>query len=372
MNKVKIISVISAILLCFMFTVNVTASKINGISAEAAILMVAETGEVVYSKKSDVRMPMASTTKIMTAITVIEKCDTDMLFAIPKEACGIEGSSAYLKQGEKFTIKELLYALMLSSANDAATALAIATAGSIKDFSALMNEKAEDMGLKNTHFTNPHGLDDAEHYSSASDLAVIMAYAMKNELFREITATKTYTCTSEGNESRVFVNHNKLLNIYEDCNGGKTGFTKRCGRCLVSSAERNGLELICVTLNAPNDWQDHISMLDHGFESFEKLSLVSSGQYSYTLPVINGSQNYVKATAQPCDVIINKNNTDSIKAVCELDRFYYADIEKGEVLGNIVFYQGNKEIAKSKITAEKSVKSIKYKNFFQRILEIFR
>lgn len=341
------------------------------ISAQAAVLIAVHNGELLYSKNADKRLPMASTTKIMTAITVIENCDINRVVTIPKEACGIEGSSAYLKEGEKLTVKELLYALMLASANDSAVALAIAISGSCEAFVELMNSNAKELDLKNTHFVNPHGLDDAQHYSSANDLAKIMIYAMKNPIFREITNSKSYVCTSKGNEERVFSNHNKLLNMYKPCVGGKTGFTKRCGRSLVSYARSNKVEIVCVTLNAPDDWNDHVSLYNSGFDMFEHIDLILKDEHCYELPVVNGEKDYVKAIAEPCSVIINKNAESCIKAERILKRFYYAGIEKGECLGYTVFYQNGKEIAKSRIISEETVYAIKYKTLFQRILSVF-
>ncbi|MBR5514946.1 MAG: D-alanyl-D-alanine carboxypeptidase [Clostridia bacterium] len=373
MKITKIFCIILSLLQVFCITVN--ANLINrgiSLSAKASVLMRSDNNEVISCINGDMRLPMASTTKIMTAIVVLEKAkDIEALYKIPGEACGIEGSSAYLRLGESLSIKELLYALMLSSANDAAVALAICISNSVEDFAGLMNKKAAQLGLKNTHFTNPNGLDNDEHYTTANDLALIMAYAMKNPIFCEITATKTYKCTSKGNEERYFSNHNKLLDIYKGCVGGKTGFTKRSGRCLVSCAQKNGVELVCVTLNAPDDWNDHCALFDYGFGCFQRITLVSKGQYCYTLPVINGEKENVLAYAMPCEVIINTKSKKAVKAVCELKHFYFADIEKGELLGRILFLQDGKVIAESDVIASSSVKSIEYKNLFQRLISLF-
>lgn len=373
MNFLKIISVFLAVaVLQPMFSLFSFAEEATGISAESAVLILADTGEVIISRAPNKRMPMASTTKIMTAISVIENFDIARTLTIPKEAEGVEGSSAYLRAGERYTVTELLYALMLSSANDAAVALAVGCGGSIEDFAEIMNDKACDLGLSDTHFSNPHGLDAKEHYSTAYDLALIMAYAMKNETFRTVTASGSYTCSSKGNESKVFYNHNKLLDRYQWCTGGKTGFTKLCGRCLVSSAEKDGVELICVTLNASDDWNDHEKMFEAGFERYQRIELVSEDGILYSLPTVNGEKERVKAFAKPCDAVIERDDSRYIKTVTELERFYYADIKKGQRLGSIVFYQGEKEIARSDIIATEEVKELKYKNFFWRILSVFK
>ena len=212
----------------------------------------------------------------MTALVVCELIPLDQAVSIPKNAVGTEGSSVYLQEGEILTIKELLAALLLESANDAAAALAIVTAGSIENFAKKCNEKAAELGLKSSNFTNPHGLYDENHYTTAYDLAIITAYALKEPTIREIVATKKLQIplgitehNPFGQGTRYLKNHNKMLSTYEGAIGVKTGFTKKSGRCLVSAAEKNGLTLIAVTLNAPDDWKDHTAMLDFGFENFE-------------------------------------------------------------------------------------------------------
>jgi len=213
-------------------------SYASDISAKHFALIEAESGDIIYERSGSDMAPMASTTKIMTAILAIEHGRLDKSVTVPKEATGIEGSSIYLKEGERLTLEELLYALMLESANDAAIVIAIEIGGSVDSFVDMMNAKAKELGLESTHFTNPHGLDDEEHYTTATDLARLAAYAMKNPVFEEITATKKRIIPLLDDGSRVLINHNKLLRLYEGTVGVKTGFTKRSGRCLVSCAER--------------------------------------------------------------------------------------------------------------------------------------
>lgn len=234
------------------------------VSAKHAILLDAVNGEVLWEKDADTPAPMASTTKIMTAITIIETLPLDTEVSVPKEAVGTEGTSAYFKEGERLTVSNLLHALLLSSANDAAVTLAIACDGSEAAFVARMNRLATDLSLKDTHFANPHGLPAEEHYTTARELALLSAYAMNNPVFAHIVAKKSYTChTSLG--VRTFQNHNKLLSFSKDAVGIKTGFTKTSGRCLVGAAKRDGTLLISVTLAAPNDWNDHTALFHHGF-----------------------------------------------------------------------------------------------------------
>ena len=229
---------------------------------------------------------MASTTKIMTALVAIENCPIDKMVTVSPEAVGVEGSSVYLKANEKISMESLLYALLLSSANDAAAAIAYEVAGGIPEFAELMNEKAKSLGLENTHFANPHGLDDAEHYTTARELALIARAALENETFSKIVSTKKKTISiHDGEESRLLVNHNRLLFEYDDVVGVKTGYTKKCGRTLVSAAEKDGVHLIAVTLSDGNDWVDHRAMLDYGYEKIECVTLCKAGDFRRTLHV---------------------------------------------------------------------------------------
>lgn len=261
--------VLSFILLLLCFSgVSLSVSAAPEVSAQAAVVMEQESGRILYQKNAAAKLPMASTTKIMTALVALEEGNCTDTVKISDTAAGTEGSSMYLEAGEVMTLEELLYGLMLSSGNDAAVAIA-EHFGGMDSFVGLMNQKAEAMGAKNTHFANPNGLPDDTHYSTAEDMARITAHAMENPRFAEIVGTKTYRIQGEGKAyPRVLTNHNKLLTMYEGCIGVKTGFTKAAGRCLVSAARRNDMTLICVTLNAPNDWSDHSNLYDHLFETY--------------------------------------------------------------------------------------------------------
>jgi len=261
-------------------------------SAASAVLYDATSEQFLALSSPDVRRPMASTTKIMTALVVLEKCTLSEYVTVASEAVGVEGSSIYLFAGEQITVETLLYGLLLSSANDAAAALAIHTAGSIAAFADLMNERAAAMGLSDTHFANPHGLHDEAHYTTARELALIAAEAMKNEVFSKIVATKRYSAPQIGTDAcRLFLNHNRLLRSYEDAVGVKTGYTRAGGRCLVSAARRDGLCLIAVSLNDGNDWRDHAALLDWGFAEYTAFTPVPP---SLSLPVVGGEQGYRK------------------------------------------------------------------------------
>ena len=252
--------------LIFSLLLTQNASAVD-LSARAAVLIDGKSGKVLFEKNKDERLPMASTTKIMTGLLACESKKMKKTVTVSPVASGTEGSSLWLEPGEKQTLENLTYGLMLRSGNDAAVAIAEYLGGSIDAFALLMNERAKKIGVKNTGFKNPNGLDAEGHFTSAYDLALISREAMKNKTFRKIVSTKNKTIPWESSEwDRSLTNHNKMLWRYEGCNGIKTGFTKKSGRCLVTSAKRGKTELICVTLNAPDDWNDHTKMLDYGFE----------------------------------------------------------------------------------------------------------
>ena len=266
--------------------------SVSAISAEKAILLDAQTGRVIYERNADQQSLIASTTKIMTALVVCEQTNVLDRVRIPKEAVGIEGSSLYLREGEVLTVQELLYGLMLHSGNDAAVALAIYCGGTVEGFAQLMNDEAARIGLKNTHFVNPHGLDAPNHYSTARDLALLAAYAMENPLFRQTVSTRTVTVGA-----RSLHNHNKLLWQVEGADGVKTGYTKAAGRILVSSATREGRRLVAVTINAPDDWADHAALLNDGFSRYTVRQIVTAGECLGTVEIEGGESSYAQLLA---------------------------------------------------------------------------
>ena len=303
------------------------------VSARGAVLMEADSKSIVFEKDAHVRLPMASTTKIMTALVAIENGQLDKTVKIPDTAVGVEGSSVYLKAGEELTLEELLYAVLLESANDAATAVAIEVGGSVENFARMMNEKARSLGLSDTHFTNPHGLDNEEHYTTASDLAVIAASALENDTFAKIVST--YKTTIPGSDyDRVLVNHNRLLKTYSGSVGVKTGYTKRSGRCLVSAAERDGVRLVAVTLSDPGDWKDHTAMLDYGFSLLKCAKICDSDGLVYDIPVSGGSTETVRAaTNGKFSVTVPKDSR--VTATVEARRFLWAPVRQGDYVGKV-------------------------------------
>ncbi len=246
-------------------------------NSTAEIIMDANSKRILHSKNINEKKYMASTTKILTAITVIEHCNISSIITVDKKTTGIEGSSIYLKEGEKLSVKDLLFGLMLRSGNDCAETLARYVSGSNEEFATLMNNTAKKIGANNSNFVNPHGLHDDNHYTTAYDLALISSYAMKNPVFREIVSTKKTKIPNDKNEyDRVLINKNKMLTTFDGANGIKTGFTKKAGRCLVTSCVRDGLELICVVLNCPPMFERSKELLSQSYENYKNYKLVES------------------------------------------------------------------------------------------------
>ena len=309
------------------------------LSAKSALLMEADSGRVLWAHGADEPLPMASTTKIMTALVALELAAPDTAIPIPASAVGVEGSSVYLVEGEVRTLEELLYALLLESANDAAAAIAIGLSGSIEDFAKEMNATAVRLGLSSTHFTNPHGLSDEEHYTTAYELALITQAALRIPLIAEIVATRKFSIphpTADG--VRVLINHNRLLRTYEGCIGVKTGFTKQSGRCLVSAAERDGVRLIAVTLHASDDWKDHAAMLDYGFSICTSVSLAEIDAYRIPLPLVGSKDGYVLVHNKDALRITLPTSHGPIRSVVELARFDYAPLPAAATVGRVRFF----------------------------------
>lgn len=307
------------------------------ISAQSAALLCADTGEFLYEKNADSHMLIASTTKIMTAIVVIECCDLDEEVLIDTEWCNIEGSSMYLEAGKTYTVLELLTGMMITSGNDAATALACYVSGSETEFAQLMNSKAQELGLHNTSFENPHGLDGEMQYSSARDMAVLAAYCMEDEVFSEIVSKKTADIGEI-----TFVNHNKLLWNCEGCIGVKTGYTIAAGRTLVSCCERNGMRLICVTLSAPDDWNDHMKLYDWAYSAY-KLASFRKEAFDVQIPAVSGINDFATVSVENDIIFLTDSNT-AVSVELELPRFLFAGGLQGEKIGIIRVYS-NGELA---------------------------
>ncbi len=321
-----------------------TPCTASAVSAQQAIVMDGQTGQVLYEKSPDRQALIASTTKIMTALIVCEQCNVLDRMEIPKEAVGIEGSSMYLREGEVLTVQELLYGLMLQSGNDAAVALAIYCGGTVSDFAELMNDKAHRLGMENTHFVNPHGLDAPDHYSTARDMAVLAAYAMNNPIFARTVSAKTVTVGQ-----RYLRNHNKLLWQVEGADGVKTGFTKAAGRILVSSAVRQGRRLIAVTINAPDDWNDHKKLLEQGFSEYTPQTLVQQGEVLGTLEIAGGEAGKVSVLAAE-DFVYCLRKNENWRLELPAPGFVYAPVVQGQDAGYAHIFVEGKAVGKIPLT----------------------
>jgi serine-type D-Ala-D-Ala carboxypeptidase (penicillin-binding protein 5/6) len=270
------------ILLLIFSTVFAVPTKSHAIAAKGAILMEQESGRVLFEKNAHTPMRIASITKIMTATLAVESGKMNETVTISKKASLTEGSSLYLEPGDKIKLEDLVYGLMLRSGNDAAVAIAEHVGGSLENFVKMMNKKAKAIGMTHTVFANPHGLDDHEnHYSTAYDMALLTKYAMKNEQYRKISGTKEYQCKSLNRSVGTWFNKNKLLTIlYPYSTGGKTGYTIRAKRTLVSTAEKNQLKLIAVTINDRQDWKDHMALFNSAFQTYERVEVVSKEKFA--------------------------------------------------------------------------------------------
>ena len=353
MRKIPVFHVICLVfclVLCAQaFVLTPAAIEVN---AKAAVLIEADSSRVLYEQHAHTRLPMASTTKIMTALVVLERCDLRATVAVDERAVGVEGSSVYLYPGELLTVEQLLYAVLLSSANDAAAALAYLVADSIEGFAVLMNQKAAEIGVRDTHFQNPHGLDADGHYTTAYDLAVITAYALQNEDFLRIVSTQKKVIPLQGQEgARVLRNHNRLLASYSGCIGVKTGFTKKSGRCLVSAAERDGVRLICVTLDCPDDWRTHTQLLDMGFATYERVSLADANAYMTSLPVVGGTQSQIYLQTDAAVSVALPRERGEIACKIVADHLVYAPVSPGQYLGEAIWTLDGEEIARAPLYA---------------------
>lgn len=310
-------------LLCGAFGLNspIRASA----NAGAEIAMELTTRTVLTESNADKRMPMASTTKIMTALIIVEDCDLDEEITVPDAAVGVEGSSIYLKKDERIDVRDLLYGLMLRSGNDSAVALAIHHSGSVENFVTVMNERAKRIGADNTNFKNPSGLPDDEHYTTARDLCNIACYAMNNEIFREVVSSKSHV-----GKFRSFENKNKMLYRYEGANGVKTGYTLKAGRCLVSSAERNGMDVVTVVLNCYDMYERSSAILDQCFYAYKLLELNENTVFmsDRVLCKLSKTQNLVVENTESLQIRIKSTVTEK-------------KIKKGDRVGVLEIYDAN-------------------------------
>lgn len=368
------ISFIAIILLLGTLLSSLSLLLINVVNAEmytsglASCLLETSSGRVLFSKNKDKKLPMASTTKIMTAITAIENCDDlDEKFEISPKAVGIEGTSLYLRKGDVFSTRDLLYALMLISGNDASVAIAEHVGGSTSEFVTMMNDLAKKIGALNTHFANTHGLDADGHYTTAYDLALITAYALENETFKEIVSTKNIKITNGEGENRYLKNKNKLLFRLDGCIGVKTGFTNDAGRCLVSAIERDGVRFVCVVLNCGPMFEESETLLNACANTYKLYDLTELYDYKKLLPVYDGRKDNVKiGTKENFIYPLSEWEKNNLKIEYNLVDHVDAPLKKGSEVGEIKIFLGKDLLFSEKVY---TIEEVKPKTIFQRFKE---
>lgn len=345
--KTRKILILCILIILFNISKVFASVEFSQTSAQSAVLIDGSSCRVLWGKNIDEKLPMASTTKIMTALVAIESQNINRVVTIPEVAQGVEGSSIYLTAGEHLTLEELLYGLMLRSGNDAATAIAYDVGGgSIEKFVSLMNATAKRIGAYNTNFENPHGLHSDNHYTTAHDLAKITAYALKNDKFKEIVSTKYKEIPWEGSQwNRVLKNNNKLLWSFEGANGVKTGFTQKAGRCLVSSANRNDLQLVLVLLNCGPMFEESSAILEYGFNIYKSRQILSNSDAVISIPVDNGIfDSIVLYPIEDYSMALTDAEYENLKITMDIPNVIKAPIKKGKIYGNIIISINNEVI----------------------------
>lgn len=353
-----------SLLLTVLIVGNIICIKVNavesmpGVSAQHAVVVERVSGRIIAGYRENERASMASTTKIMTALLLCENCDLDDTAVVTKEMVSVEGSSMGLLAGDTVHYRDLLYGMMLASGNDAANSTAILIAGSVEAFAVMMNERAERIGMKNTHFVTPSGLDDDEHYSTAYDMALLACEALKNEELAKAVSSRTARL-EYGNPpyKRTLTNHNKLLAYYPYCDGVKTGFTKKSGRCLVSSASKDGAGVVVVTLNDPNDWTDHETLLDYGLRQLETRELSVPELPDVT--VLGGKKNKLSLKTNAVTVSLLPEGFERVTSEIELSPSVFAPIQANEPVGMVIYSLGDTVLAKAEILAAHTIENDK-------------
>ena len=373
--KKRIISVVlaaSAAVSAFFAPVSAVSGEF-AVSAASAVLINADTGTVIWEKNAYQQRAMASTTKIMTALLTAESGNLDRKFTVDSYAINVEGTSMGLRAGDIVTRRALIYGMLLPSGNDAANAAAVSVSGSMPAFAELMNKKAKELGLENTHFVNPSGLDAQGHYTTAYDLAKLAAAAMENPVFAEICRCSDAQ-VEYGNPPylRWLANSNKMLWQYEGCIGVKTGFTDNARRCLVTAAERNGVRLICVTLNAPDDWDDHRKILDYGFQQVKPTEIVLPNPVS--VPVIGGAeQNVTLVLQETVKLSLSEQESKAVSLELYTQPFLYAGFGAGCNAGSARIYLDGEFVREVTLVTAYSVKAQEQQlGFWEKLCQFLR
>jgi len=378
--------ILAIALLLILITNSVSFADNLDISCESAILIDAKTGQVLYEKNSHEKLHPASTTKILTGILTLENANLNDIVTIDEEVVYLtKGAHIALEAGEQLTVKNLLYALLIESANDAAFALAKHISGSVEEFAKLMNEKAKELGAEDSNFVNPNGLSVENHLTTAYDLSLIAKYAMQNETFREIVSNYTYTIppTNKKSQERVLWSSNKLLYSndtitvdgktvrikYEGITGVKTGYTQEAGNCLVASAQRGNESLIAVALKSNNIYSDIHKLLDYGFDNFEKVNIAPKDQFVDNIKVDNGTIPVVAGIlGEELNRTIPVNSSDKISKKVTLNDEITAPLKKGDVLGKVEYFLEDKYLGSVNIVSTMDIEAIPSPTFFDRLL----
>ncbi len=356
MKKLLFLTIITMILSYIMLDIKIFEDKKVGFCStleSSEIVMEQSTKRILFEKNSLIKRPMASTTKILTCLTCIENCNLNEEVEIDDNSINVEGSSIYLKKGEKLKVIDLLYGLMLRSGNDSAMALAKHVGGSVDNFAKLMNKTAIKLGATNSNFVNPHGLNDKNHYTTARDLAVITCHALNNETFKNIVKTKKYVCVNNFGEKRIFINKNKMLSNYDGADGVKTGFTKNAGRCLVSSATKNGMQLISVVLGCNNMFERSTELLNDCFLNYSNHKIINKNQPIGEINVCSklNNLNYSLEICCKNDVIIpiKKEEGKSVRWEFDIPKYLYFPVNSNQIVGNLNVYIENKLLKSEKL-----------------------
>ena len=366
MNNIKHLRKILYLFICLIEISN-SYSKSIDVSAQSAVIICADSRDVIWAKNPNEPRAMASTTKIMSSLLALEESaargERDLV--ITEEMVKVEGSSMGLRAGDSVSLETLVRGMLLPSGNDAANATSIAVCGSTEKFVQRMNDRAKEIGMTNTVFCTPSGLDKGDHHSTALDMSILASYAMENETFARIASEKTAK-VKVGDRTLWLENHNKLLDMYPYCIGIKTGFTEKAGRCLVSCAEKDGIRLICVTLNAKNDWNDHILLYNYGFENTKIIKFDDTNQ-NIKAEIKNGEEPYVegKGSTSFSRTFYNVNDPQ-IERLVKINNNLCAPIVKGECIGKIEYIYNGKLIGENLIISQQSINKEPKKNIFVR------
>ncbi len=350
------------------------AQEKPAVFARGAVLMAADTGEVLFAKNEHERLGMASTTKIMTALLTLERAAPEQTVTATHDMVRVEGTSMGLRAGDRVSLHDLVIGMLLPSGNDAANAAAVSVAGSVGAFTALMNRKAAQIGMTNTHFVTPSGLDDDDHYSTAYDMALLGCYAMRDPLFAQICASQKATVHFDNEtHTRTYTNHNRLLRTLHGACGVKTGYTKKSGRCLVSAVERGGILLVCATLNDPNDWADHEKLYDYGFSLVHRRKLPSA---CASVAVFGAAQ--ASVTVRPADDLYLTVCADQAQVQVRVfaPPYCFAPVHKGQVLGRAAVYRNGRCVAGTALLAQEEIPSnteeVKRSGLFSRMTRFWQ